>query len=143
MGRWQETTARSGRPQGSSPKAAAKPASPKKPKDPSVVEMLQFIKLYHLVPAQVTLPVAPHIAHTALLGIEVTLKIYGVCYYGGDGNGCYQDCTISPCFESCASCAAPAVLFWHTLNDLLQQIEDMVLTAGPEGCVRPPHRQPI
>ena len=81
VGRWQETTARSGRPQGGSPKAAAKPAGPKKPKDPSVVEMLQFIKLYHLVPAQVTLPVVPPTLHTALLGTEVTLKVYDICYH--------------------------------------------------------------
>ena len=60
VGRWQETTARS-RPQGGSPKATAKPAGPRKPKDPSVVEMLQYIKLYHLVPAQVTVP---HIARS-------------------------------------------------------------------------------
>ena len=53
VGRWQEQAPRSGREKGSSPKAP-KPAPAKKAKDPSVLEMLQFIKLYHLVPAQVS-----------------------------------------------------------------------------------------
>lgn len=52
VGRWQEAPGRPSKGQGGSPKAT-KPTAAKKAKDPSVVEMLQFIKLYHLVPAQV------------------------------------------------------------------------------------------
>lgn len=53
VGRWQETVPRSSRSAaGSSPKAA-KAAAPKKPREPGIVEMMQFTKLYHLVPAQV------------------------------------------------------------------------------------------
>lgn len=52
VGRWQETPSRPGRNQSGSP-SAPKPTPAKKLKDPSTIEMLQFTKLYHLVPAQV------------------------------------------------------------------------------------------